>query len=216
MVLKEKRVFVLIIVVLAVFFVANSFRSNPDRPQITEAYSLPLTFGDWEGTDLVYNRELLTSWLGTDFITFRNYENKANGRVVTLYAAYYPDLEASDMAHSPEVCYPGQGWKITKDDDIDIMISGRRENVMRLDIQKGSEQQVVYSWWQTENRIIGENSWYHMYQILNKVAHRNTSSIWVRISADSARGARGEDPEQDVLIPFSNDIADLLANYFKH
>jgi len=216
MVLKEKRVIILIIVVLAVFFVANSFRSSPDRPPITEAYSLPLTFGTWEGTDLVYNRELLTSWLGTDFITFRNYENRANGHVVTLYLAYYPDLDSSDMAHSPEVCYPGQGWKITKDDDIDIMISGRRENVMRLDIHKGSEQQVVYSWWQTENRIIGENAWYHLYQILNKVARRDTSSIWVRISTESAKGPEGEDPEEDVLVPFSNDIADLLANYFKH
>ncbi|HPR73411.1 MAG TPA: EpsI family protein [Bacteroidales bacterium] len=215
MVFKEKRVIILIIVVLAVFFMANSFRANTEKP-IAEAYVLPLVFGSWEGTDLTYNRKLLTSWLGTDFITFRNYKNSANGSVVTLYIAYYPDLESSDMAHSPEVCYPGQGWEITKGEDTEIILQGKKVNIKRLYIKKESEQQVVYSWWQTEHKIIAENSWYHLYQILSKVSHRDTSSIWIRISTESTKGLRREISEEKVLIPFSNDIMDLLANYFKH
>lgn len=214
MVFKEKRVIAVVVVVLAVFLLVSSYKTGR-RPHNPQAYAFPVTFGAWTGTDLTENIELLKSWLGTQFITFRNYQNGANGKVVTLYIAYYPDLDSADMAHSPEVCYPGQGWEVTGSDDTDIFLSGKRVSVKRMMIRKDSVDELVYSWWQTKDTIIAGNSRYHLFQLLNKISRRDTASLWVRVSTVSERGVGGSDHGKDVLTPFCSDISSLLANYFR-
>jgi len=215
MAFKEKRTVIFVIVVLAVFLTASYFRYSSGKPFEKDVYSLPLTFGQWEGDQIAYDRELLTTWLGTNHMIFRQYRNRVNGKVVAIYIAYYPTMEASDMAHSPEVCYPGQGWKIMTDNDITFDLLDRKVSINRLYIEKKSNQEVVYSWWQTSNKIFADNSWYHLAQIINRVSFMDTSSIWVRISAGSTTSLDNKNPDEDSLKAFIIDITPLLANYFQ-
>ncbi len=211
MVFKEKRTIAFVIIVISVFLSANYLRI-PRAEKKGEAYVLPLTIGQWEGSEVQYNRELLTSWLGTQAILFRSYKNETRGYDVTVYIAYYDTLDSSDMAHAPEVCYPGQGWKITSSSDVPFVLSGNNARVKRMVIEKDSAREVVYSWWETGNRVFPYNSWYHLYQILNKFTFKDTSSIWVRISSET-NGDSGQGEEMIRL--FCKDAAPLLANYFR-
>ncbi len=214
MVFKEKKTLIFVIVVLVVFFMANYFRLFPSN-STKNVYSLPLTFGQWQGSDLTYDRELFISWLGTDQLIFRQYRNITNDHIVNLYLAYYPNMESSDMAHSPEVCYPGQGWEIKTNNDIDYILSGRKVHVKRMHILKNAEQEVVYSWWQTRNTIIAENSWYHLAQILNRICFLDTSSIWVRVSAEPSGREKNIGSAEDAVRAFCNDTSTLLVHYFQ-
>jgi EpsI family protein len=215
MVYKDKRAIAFLVTVLSVFLVTG-YLENPAEKNPGDIYSLPLTIGQWEGNDVEYDPELLASWLGTTKIVFRNYRNRVNGYDVTLYVAYYKDFESSDKAHAPEVCYPGQGWEVRSDGDVQYELSGSNAHFRRMTVEKNSEQEIVYSWWQTGKKIIPYNSWYHLNQILNKITFQDTSAIWVRISAgisgDQGKNTHGE----DMIKVFCKDAAPLFTNYFQH
>lgn len=209
MVLKDKRNLIFISIVLVLFLA--TFYLQVHKEEKGGAYLLPLTIGQWQGLDMQYDRDLLASWLGHPEITFRNYRNESKGYNVSVYIAYYKNLEASDKAHAPDVCYPGQGWQVVSDENTALDLQRKETRIRRMDVRKGSEHQVVYSWWQTSRRIIPYNSWYHLYQIFNKITFRDTAAIWVRISSDTTDGNTGE----EAVKAFCRDAAPMFDNYFR-
>ena len=215
MVFREKKTIIFIIAVLTVFLVSALTRVSSQASK-SVVYTLPASFGNWQSNELSYNRELLTSWLGTEHIVFRQYRNTENDDSVALYLAYYQDLESADMAHAPEVCYPGQGWKILSNDETRFTLStGAHIRTKRMLIQKNAEREVVYSWWQTDGAIIAGNSWYHLNQIIKRIAFKDTSSIWVRISTREAGGEEKNNVADNAIREFCEEVVPLLDNYFK-
>jgi EpsI family protein len=212
MVFREKKVIVFVGCVLAVFL-ATTLAKMPSQAERKGVYAFPAAVGAWQASDLPIYKEMFT--LGTKHMVFRQYRNSGNGAVVTVYIAYYPDLESSDLAHAPEVCYPGQGWEILSNDEKRLALStGVGIPVKRMVIEKGGEQEVVYSWWQTQGRILASNSWYHLYQIMNRIAFKDTSSIWVRISARA--GIESSKPQAERTVQeFCDAAAPLMSNFFQ-
>ena len=214
MVFREKKTIIFIIVVLTVFLVSVLTRVSSQASK-NIVYTLPASFGNWQSNELSYNRELLTSWLGTEHIVFRQYRNTETDASIALYLAYYHDLESSDMAHAPEVCYPGQGWKILSNNEIQFTISpGTQIRAKRMMIEKNAEREIVYSWWQTDGAIIADNSWYHLSQIIKRIAFKDTSSVWVRISAQEAGGEEKNNFAENVIREFCEEAVPLFNNYF--
>lgn len=213
MVFKEKRTLIFSLVVLAVFLVAN-YRYDPRTEPAREAYSLPLTIGKWRATDVNYDRDKLISWLGAKDIVFRRFTNPPGSTVVTLYLGIYQDFESSDKAHAPEVCYPGQGWKILSKDNVNLSFQNGIFKVKRMVIAKQYDQEVVYSWWQTKDKAICSNAHYHFHQILNRILGKDNSSVWVRISSESNKEGDSGQGEEDI-IQFCSSIIPLLSNYFQ-
>jgi EpsI family protein len=120
------------------------------------------------------------------------------------------------MAHAPEVCYPGQGWKILSDKDTQFTTSsGIPVSYKNMFIEKEDVNEVVYSWWQTKDKIFAGNSWYHLSQIVDKVLARDTSSIWVRISAENPKGKEKGNSGEAMIRAFCEEAVPLFPNYFK-
>jgi len=215
MVLKEKRTIIFIAAVLIIFLGTRSFMVPQHRQDQGSVYAFPTTMGQWQGNDVSFDRDLLASWLGTNNMVFRRYHDDSRGYAVTVYIAYYQDMGTSDLAHAPEVCYPGQGWKIVSNREIDFVPAGSGINVKRMHIARNMEQEVVYSWWQTRERIIPSNSRYRLYQIINRISGNDIASIWVRVSAESAGPGRTDDLGEEMVNAFCGEALPLLANYFK-
>ncbi len=208
-----KRTSVFVVAVLAVFLAA-SFLAHQPVSREGAAYALPDVIGAWEGRDVSFDRDLLVSWLGTDTMVFRTYWNRETGQVVTLYLAFYPDMEASDMAHEPEVCYPGQGWTILSAARTRMDEDGKAVHVKRLLISKGPSHEVVYSWWQVGDSVIAENWTYRLLQITNRLSGRDTASLWVRVSSKLTGEASGGTGGDDAIQAFCSDLQAFLKGYF--
>ncbi len=213
MALPEKRTIAFVSIVLFVYLITNYFNWSPLRCS-EKAYSLSESIGVWQGREVSFERERLTEWLGTKNIVFREYRNTKTGDVIVLYVAYYKNMEASDLAHAPEVCYPGQGWSIKFNKDIEVTSLNRKNKVKRIIIEKDTRKEVVYSWWQVGDTLIASNSWYRLNQIYRRLCSLNTASIWVRISVETAGKDKDRIPEETVLVDFMNDAAPALKNYF--
>jgi len=215
MVLKEKRSIIFIGVVLLIFLGTRYLMMPQQSNDQEDVYTFPITIGKWHGHDMPFDRELLSSWLGTNYIVFRRYDNDSGGGMISVYIAYYQDMKASDLAHAPEVCYPGQGWKILSNQGININLLGRDIKVKRMYIERNMEHEVVYSWWQTREKIIPSNSLYRLHQVINKISQRGTASIWVRVSGESSGAGIQGNAGEGMVLEFCNEALPLLTNYFQ-
>ncbi len=209
---KTRNTIAFCVITLAVFVASSILARRPINadPAVGE---LPETIDGWKAKYVQFDRALLTSWLGTDSMVFREYVNTAQGVAVVVYAAYYPDMDASDRAHAPEVCYPGQGWTVRRNAHVDILLDGDIPvSVKRMVVEKGTDREVVYSWWQTSDGIIAENWQYRLRMVTRRLLGRETSSVWVRISAPES--GPGGPPADRVLQSFARQMYPLLMLYF--
>ena len=106
--------------------------------------SLPYQLGDWTGTDVAMQQDVLDILGPGDFLQ-RFYENPSLRQpYVDLFVAYFPSQRAGDTIHSPKHCLPGAGWLPTESARISISLPGRAPfQVNRYLIAKGGDRQLV-------------------------------------------------------------------------
>ena len=118
-------------------------------PPIHLEAMVPKAFGEWraveQGALQVINpqAETLVNTLYQEVLN-RVYVNQS-GYAVMLSIAYGRDQRDGMQAHVPEVCYPAQGFTITKRQDDSIEIEDRVFNVSRLTAKApGRTEQISY------------------------------------------------------------------------
>ncbi|HOJ14142.1 MAG TPA: EpsI family protein [Deltaproteobacteria bacterium] len=211
---RTQKTLALAILILAVSWSAV-YLDRPQGQPAASSYELPEVIGQWRGAEVDFDREKLEAWLGTDRMVFREYRNATSGTTVTVYVAYYPALESSDMAHEPEVCYPGQGWSIVSNTLSVLDLPVAAVATKRMVIEKGSRREVVHSWWQTRDRSIARNWSYRLYQTLRCVMGRETSSLWVRVSCEYEQGITDPLKGDSAILAFCTELYPLLLPYFR-
>ncbi|MGC9418484.1 MAG: VPLPA-CTERM-specific exosortase XrtD [Rhodovulum sp.] len=68
---------------------------------------------------------------------------------IDFFSAWYRDLSAGGLMHTPEVCLPGAGWEIAKIERVDIAGAlglSTPFRINRIIIQKGGTRMMVYYW----------------------------------------------------------------------
>jgi len=203
-----KRLIFIIVLVLVVFLGAV-YAKKAMHSEYMSTYELPGRIGDWQGENLDTNLDFLRSELGAQSILFRTYVKQDT--TITLYLAYYKDVDSANRVHSPTVCYPGQGWKVISDDVLGLNMNGRKVDINRLVIEKEKERELVYNWWQTGDAAFPRNSTNRFYQMYKSVSGDNPSTVWVRLSTSMNRSAHADESDIGRL---TTEIIPLLHGYF--
>jgi EpsI family protein len=93
---------------------------EPDYERI-----VPHHFGDWE--EMPYGKRAVVNPVQEESLkriysqTFaRSYINKRLGRVVMLSIAYGRDQSNDTQLHTPDMCYPSQGFRVDVREDVDV------------------------------------------------------------------------------------------------
>ena len=94
---------------LAGFFVATRQEIHPERKSFA---TFPMTLANWKGQSSALSPDVLRVLGLSDYI-LSDYA-KPNGRPVNLYVAYYDTQREGVSPHSPSVCIPGNGWRISE------------------------------------------------------------------------------------------------------
>jgi EpsI family protein len=86
---------------------------------------VPHQFGDWE--ELPYGNRAVVNPVQEESLkrlysqTFaRTYVNKKLGRAIMLSIAYGRDQTNDTQLHTPEQCYPSQGFRVEQREDVDV------------------------------------------------------------------------------------------------
>jgi len=108
---------------------------------------LPSQLGAWTGEKVSMDPRLR----GADHAhaaVHRIYKN-GTGQSVLLYAAEFARVEIPVAPHSPESCYPANGYRITNSHDIQIPSGGHGDFLARtLTVEQGMEIRHLLFWFQ--------------------------------------------------------------------
>lgn len=120
------------------------------KPPLNYETAIPATFGDWkidssmpvvvpdpsqyELINRIYSQTLS-----------RTYVNK-NGERVMLSLAYGRDQSDTLQIHTPEVCYPAQGFKVTRSKPAEVTLAGKAQPVLQLVATAGQRVEPITYW----------------------------------------------------------------------
>ncbi len=113
-------------------------------PKVFDA--LPTHLQGWSAFDIELD-ESISEMLGADHNVQRAYVHPL-GYQVFVYVGYYSTQRGGTPEHTPDVCYPAQGWGIQQES---IRRVGGNEgfDLQEFIVQKGDERRIVHFWYRT-------------------------------------------------------------------
>ncbi len=195
----------------AVFLQAHS-RSEV-YPSRLALENFPDQLGDWVGTDLSIDNEVLQILGPGDFL-LRAYENQRQPQpLVNLFLAYFPSQRAGDTIHSPKNCLPGAGWSPVENTRIMLSSPGHAPfPANRYVIAKGDSRELVLYWYWAHDRGVASEYWAKYYEVADSIKMNRSDGALVRVNTAIEPGETPAAAAQR-LLPFANRIIPILDRY---
>jgi exosortase D (VPLPA-CTERM-specific) len=194
---------------VTISYVSGRQEILPDRMSFA---SFPNNIGEWRGR-ISSMEPQVEHFLGlTDYI-LSNY-SKADNRSVNLYVAYYASQRKGLSPHSPSVCIPGNGWQMSEFERTryEDPASGTDLPYNRVIVEKDSQRQIVYYWFEQRGRKI-ENEWVSKWYLLTDAITKNrTDGALVRLVTPIYRNETEAEADRR-LQTFIREAVPSLAGY---
>ena len=186
---------------------------NETLPNREPLASLPHQLGEWTGTDVAMQQDVLDILGPGDFLQ-RFYENPSVSQpFVDLFLAYFPTQRAGDTIHSPKHCLPGAGWLPTESSRISISLPGRTPfEANRYVIAKGEDRQLVLYWYWAHDRALASEYWAKFYLVADSIRFNRSDGSLVRVITPLLPGESVEAAQQR-LFAFAGIVVPQLDRY---
>jgi exosortase D (VPLPA-CTERM-specific) len=172
----------------------------------------PSQIGDWTGTDVSIEKEVLDILGPGDFL-LRVYQNQQKTPYIDLFIAYFRSQRAGDTIHSPQHCLPGAGWTPVENQHITLTLPGHEPfPANRYLIAKGDSRQLVLYWFWAHDRGVASEYWAKFYLVADSIKMNRSDGALVRITTPMYPGETAEAAQQRIL-PFAGDVLPLLNSY---
>lgn len=112
----------------------------------------PRQIGPWPATEAMVDSDALNVLKATDYLSL-NFGDVDSAAPMNLWIAYYDSQEIGEAIHSPQICIPGGGWRITNMTTIPLGAGPDGAEVNRAIIERSGNKQLVYYWFQGRGRI---------------------------------------------------------------
>ena len=120
-------------------------------------------YGGWLGVDTAFDPVYGTD--PADSSLLRVYNHKNQGPVI-VYVGFYTDLTKILEVHTPELCYPGQGWSVSGVRSLSgRSFRGQEIHAKELLAEKGGSRRMV-KWWYNSGSRTFENRIRYVYATL--------------------------------------------------
>jgi exosortase D (VPLPA-CTERM-specific) len=199
-------------VIIASTQIVSGEEIQPSRPTFSD---FPMNVGAWVGRSFPMEEEYVNALKFDDYL-LADYHRPV-GPPVNLYIAYYRSQRKGQSAHSPRTCIPGGGWEITalEERKIDSARPGDPLTVNRAVIQRGTDKQVVFYWFQQRGRILTNEYLVKFYLFWDALTKNRTDGALVRLTAPVSKGENESDADR-LLGDFAKEIRPLLVSYIPH
>lgn len=171
---------------------ALHLRTTPITDSTTLA-ALPDTLDGFRGIDVAIDADV-EEMLRADANVQRAYQHPS-GYVVFVYVGYYGTERGGRPEHTPDVCYPAQGWRIVESGRVGLGGSPRLL-VNEIVVERGAERRLVHFWYRTRRDSgITSTLRLRLVQFWGRLVRNRGDGALVRISTpifdDDVVGARG-------------------------
>lgn len=156
----------LISATMVMVFAITAWPLLPERtPTLPERFDFslfPNQLGDWRqvGDERRFSPEIEKALAADDYLAVQ-YRRTPDSPTLDFFTAWYGDLSADGVQHTPEICLPGAGWEIAEVERVDISKDLGLETPFRINrviIQKETERMVVYYWFTHLGQVMPRNT----------------------------------------------------------
>ncbi len=177
---KQKKIAVLIVLcLLSSIFVYQ----QAETKKVVKPANLQTLLGPVPGYQVSPNIPLddaTYAFLELDDYTQSSYQK--NGRSVDLYIGYYFTLDKISAAHSPLVCFPGQGWTLTAPRDQHLQIGQHIINYEEMTATLEQHKQLVIYWYQAHEKTVTQIYRNKLNALLNQLTGDKQEHAFVRVT----------------------------------
>lgn len=183
---------IITVAMLAVYAAVVMLRLPPveRRVERAEFAAFPLQVGTWQGRGSALESVYLAALKLDDYL-LADFRRDTAEPPVNFYVAWYDSQRTGQSAHSPRSCIPGGGWRISSLDSValpGVARAGQPLRVNRAVIERGSERQLVYYWFQQRGRIITNEYLVKWYILVDALRMNRTDGALVRVVTPLASG----------------------------
>jgi exosortase D (VPLPA-CTERM-specific) len=151
-------------------------------PQRATFVHFPRQIEQWSGTELAVDAAALDNLKPTDYLSV-NFVDFAQPSPVALWIAYYSTQEIGEAIHSPRICIPAGGWRISRIQAVtfDAGDGAPPLNLNRSIIQKGHDKALVYYWFQGRGRTEASEFAVKLHLMSDAMFRQRTDGALVRL-----------------------------------
>jgi EpsI family protein len=145
---------------------------------------LPADVGRWHAAeDTALDAEMLDQLRPTDYVIRRYVDSE--GRDLWLFVAYWDSQRKGGQIHSPKNCLPGGGWEPLEASRHEIPLSGERPplEVNYYLLQKGSDRQVVFYWFQSHGVPVASELRAKIELVRGSIMRNRSDGAIIRVSS---------------------------------
>ena len=187
---KNKQLFVIIILLAVSCFVVYGTRGGS---HVVKKEGLAAAVGKIPG----YKLEGVDP-LDDNIISVLELDDYANNRyrkdnhTIGLYIGYYFSMDKVSAAHSPLVCFPGQGWKLDKIDRKSLQFPDGAINYEEFVAKHGTQQVLIMYWYQAGRKTTPQVYKNKINSAVNLLKERMQEHAFVRVSVPLSKIDKSE------------------------
>ena len=133
----------------------------------------------WKITGFTNLDKSIVEDLNLDDYVNQNYF-KGN-KTVSLYIGYYNTAKKVGAAHSPLVCFPGQGWVVSKAEDKSINIKKYILNFKSMIVSKGKRKELILYWFQAYDKTSSGTFLQKVHTLQSKFFQHREDNAFVQV-----------------------------------
>jgi EpsI family protein len=144
---SQNKIIALIICLLA----ASAFIYRQAPPRQVSAKPAPLqtlmaAIPGWELIASIPLQEEIIASLALDDYAYNTFAREGN--TVSLYIGYYFTKGKVGASHSPLVCFPGQGWKLSEKENRTVTVQGHALHLAQMVAERNGRRELLQYWFQ--------------------------------------------------------------------
>ncbi len=209
--ISNSRIILLILcLVLTSILVYWQPESKASKKQLTLSETLSDIKG-WRSEGLVELDRGIVESLDLDDYVNHNFSN--GSETVSLYIGFYLTSKKVGAAHSPLVCFPGQGWVLADAENKSLRIGEEKINYSKMLASIGSRKELLIYWFQAFDRTSPGTFLQKLNTLWSKFHKGRTDNAFVRITV--AIHDKSVDEAYDTGIQFIEAFYPRFLEYIK-
>lgn len=181
--------------VLLVLFLASGALVYSKAPPVVAEKQLPLSSAlsnieGWQSPRETPLDASIVESLGLDDYANRAYSNGMGE--VSLFVGYYRTMKKLGAAHSPLVCFPGQGWVISNQRETKLSVDGNDIRMTTLIATRGDRAELVLYWFHAFDETFPGTFSQKVHAMWAKIMNGREDNAFVRITVPLRNGLPDE------------------------
>lgn len=174
---------------------------------------VPRTLNGWQSRDIAVDPEV-SDLLRADFNVQRVYTHP-QGFAVFVYVGYYGTERGGAPEHTPDVCYPSQGWEIEENETLFVGDTQNGFSVREFIVERDDSRRLVHFWYRTESATgFTSTITLRLRHFWSRLTENRGDGALVRVSTVLAKGDRDGSLGRGRLLSFDQAIEAALDEHW--